>query len=177
MAEPAIEYFADIEPGIILQWKAFELRPHPVPTLDPNGEYLTGIWQEHVYPLAEKMGFTMKLPSVQPRTRLAHAAAKWAADHGKFNAFNHALFRAFFQDDHDIGKLEILMQIAEKIGLNPNDLESGSQMDFYVQKVLHDEEMALQANVRAVPAYVSNNKVLATGVQNLLQLQQLIPLG
>jgi predicted DsbA family dithiol-disulfide isomerase len=49
-------------------------------------------------------------------------------------------------------------------------------MDFYVQKVLHDEEMALQANVRAVPAYVSNNKVLATGVQNLLQLQQLIPL-
>jgi hypothetical protein len=134
LAEPAIEYFADIEPGIILQWKAFELRPHPVPTLDPNGEYLTGIWQEHVYPLAEKMGFAMKLPSVQPRTRLAHAAAKWAADHGKFNAFNHALFRAFFQDDHDIGKLEILMQIAEKIGLNPMILNLGHRWIFMCKK-------------------------------------------
>lgn len=122
------------------------------------------------------MGFTMNLPPVQSRTRLAHAAAKWAAANGKFNAFNIALFKAFFQDGRDIGKLEILLQIAEKLGMSPNELEPKSQMDSYIPLVLQDEEMAKQANVRAVPAYVLNGKVMAAGVQSLSQLQQLLSL-
>jgi predicted DsbA family dithiol-disulfide isomerase len=83
---------------------------------------------------------------------------------------------ALLQDDHDIGKLEILLQIAEKLGLNSKDLASGSQVYFYMQKAIHYEEMAIQANVRAVPPCMSNNKVLAIGVQKFLQLQQLLPL-
>ena len=161
---------------IDIRWRAFELRPQPVPTLDPSGDYLTRVWQEHVYPLAEKMGFTMKRPPVQPRTRLAHAAAKWAADNGRFNEYNNALFKAFFQDGLDIGKLEILLQLAEKLDMDTDGLATESQMVSYVRKVMQDEEMARQANVRAVPAYVANGKVLAAGVQTLVQLQQLIPL-
>jgi predicted DsbA family dithiol-disulfide isomerase len=119
------------------------------------------------------MGFSMKRPPVQPRTRLAHAVAKWAAANGRFDAFNTAVFRAFFQDGLDIGKLEILSEIATQLGMTLDDLESESQIDFYVQKVLHDEEMARRANVRAVPAYVANGKVLAAGVQSLTQLQRM----
>ena len=120
------------------------------------------------------MGFTMHLPPVQPRTRLAHAAAKWAADRGRFAAFNRAVFKAFFQDGRNIGTLEELLQIAEKLDMDRNELVSGAQMDSYIQKVLDDEEMARQAEVRAVPAYVANGKVLAAGIQSLAQLQQLL---
>jgi len=118
----------------------------------------------------------MNQPPVQPRTRLAHAAAKWAADNGRFAAFNRALFKAFFQDGLDIGKIETLMQVAEKLDLAPNELESGPQIDSYVASVLEDEEMARRANVRAVPAYVAGGKVLAAGVQSLAQLQLLLSL-
>ena len=118
----------------------------------------------------------MKQPPVQPRTRLAHAAAKWAADNGRFDAFNIALFKAFFQDGQDIGRLEILAQIAEKLDMDPNALEYESQIDSYVRKVVLDEEKARQVNVRAVPAFVSNGKVLAAGVQSLAQLQHLVSL-
>jgi predicted DsbA family dithiol-disulfide isomerase len=129
-----------------------------------------------VQPLAERMGFTMKLPPVQPRTRLAHALAIWAADNGEFNAFNTAVFKTFFQDGLDIGRLEILFQIVASIGLNSKELESGSRIDSYVQRVIDDEKMARQAGIRGVPAYVVYNKVLATGVQSLAQLQQLFQL-
>lgn len=176
MAEPALAKFAEIEPRVSIHWKAFELRPHPVPVLDPNGDYLTGVWQEHVYPLADKMGFIMKLPPVQPRTRLPHAVAKWAADNDQFGAFNTELFRAFFQDGLNIGKLEILMQIAERLDLNQHELESESCIDSYMSKVLLDEKMARDLNVRAVPAYVSNGTILAAGMQSLSQLRQLIDL-
>lgn len=120
------------------------------------------------------MGFSMSIPPVQPRTRMAHAAAKWAADNSGFAAYNYAVFKAFFQDGLDIGRLEILLQIAEELGLDTIALESKAKTDSYLKQVLLDEEMARQVGVRAVPAYVANGKVLAAGVQNISQLQQLI---
>jgi len=66
------------------------------------------------------------------------------------------------------------LQVAENIGMNPNKLESESQMDSYIHKVLHEEEMTRHANGRVVRANVSKGKVLASGVQSLTQLGQLI---
>jgi 2-hydroxychromene-2-carboxylate isomerase len=85
-------------------WCAFELRPEPVPTLDPKGEYLKRAWRDSVYPLSQKMGFNMKLPPVQPRSRMAHEAAHWARAAGCFNDYNLAIFRAFFEKGEDLGK-------------------------------------------------------------------------
>jgi len=142
--------------------------------LDPQGDYLKSAWQNHVYPLAMKMRFSMNMPQVQPRTRLAHAIGKWAGDKSSFAAYNYAVFKAFFQDGHNIGELDILLQIVRELGLVPDELKSGTLLDSYVHQAIRDEEMAKQIGVRAVPAYVSNGKVLAAGVQSLSQLQQLI---
>ena len=51
----------------------FELRPYSAPTLRPDGAYLQTAWQRSVYPLAERLGVEIKLPTVspQPYTRLA----------------------------------------------------------------------------------------------------------
>jgi len=117
------------------------------------------------------------MPPVQPRTRMAHAAAKWAADNSSFAAYNYAIYKAFFQDGLDIGRLEILLQIAEHLGLDTIALESKTKMDTYLKQVLLDEDLARQIGVRAVPAYVANGKVKAAGIQNLSQLQQLILSG
>jgi len=40
------------EPDIEVIWRAFELRPEPVLTLDPQSEYLSRAWRDRVYPLA-----------------------------------------------------------------------------------------------------------------------------
>ena len=37
-------------------WKAFELRPESAPALGRNGEYLSRVWCNSVYPLAERLG-------------------------------------------------------------------------------------------------------------------------
>ena len=94
-----------------LIWCAFELRPDPVPTLDPKGEYLQRVWRDSVYPLSDRLGFNMKLPSVQPRSRKAHEAAHWARSAGYFNEYNLAIFRAFFEKGEDIGKIDVLVGI------------------------------------------------------------------
>ncbi len=93
---------AKSEPNLEIVWRAFELRPDPVPTLDPNGEYLHRVWNSSVYPMAENLGMTMKLPPVQPRSRLAHGAAQWARSEGRFEEMNAEIFRAFFERGEDI---------------------------------------------------------------------------
>ena len=130
------------DPDVAIVWRAFELRPDPVPTLDPNGEYLHRVWGSSVYPLAENLGIEIKLPPVQPRSRRAHEAAHWARRHGKFREYNDALFRAFFQRGEDIGKTDVLARLASDKGVDGDDLREALDNDLYLENVLADEREA-----------------------------------
>src|SRR5450830_333556 len=63
-----------------LVWRAFELRPEPRPTLDPDGDYLHTTWNRSVYPMAAERGMSLKLPPVQPRSRKAFEAVAYARE-------------------------------------------------------------------------------------------------
>ena len=52
---------------VIIEYYPFELRPEPVPTLEPLGEYLLTTWSRSVYPMGKHYGMFIRLPSVQPR--------------------------------------------------------------------------------------------------------------
>jgi len=150
------------------------LRPEPTPTLDPDGDYLVSAWQNHVYPLAAKMKMNMKRPPVQPRSRLAHEAAKWADKHCCFEEYNIALFRAFFEHGKDIGDIEILKGLASQLKLDAKSLHTALKNGNYTAMVLADGDEARQVGVRAVPAFVANGKVIAAGVQSARRLHGLL---
>jgi predicted DsbA family dithiol-disulfide isomerase len=132
-------------------WRAFELRPDPKPTLDPDGEYLHTTWNRSVYPLAEQRGMRLKLPPVQPRSRLALEAAAFADSHGRFAAMHEALFRGFFEQGRDIGDIEVLCAIASEAGLDPGALRQALQDGRHTAEVLDDERLAHSLGVSGVP--------------------------
>ena len=158
----------------MVRWRSFELRPEPVPMLDPDGDYLVSAWKNHVYPLAAKMNIPMKRPSIQPRSRLAHEAAKWAGKQGRPEEYNLALFRAFFEHGKNIGDIEILRGLASDLKLDAKSLHTSLENGVYTAMVLADEHEARQVGVRAVPAFVANGKVLAVGVQSAERLYELL---
>ncbi len=163
-----------MEPKISIRWRAFELRPEPVPVLDPEGKYLTEVWRDHVYPLAEKMHMPLRKPSIQPRTRLAHIFSKWAEEQPVQTGYNVALFSAFLQYGMDISKIEILEQIARELYLPAESLRELLKEKRYSQEVSEDVDMAKQISVRAVPSFVLGSRFLAAGVQTASRLQELI---
>lgn len=144
-------------------WRAFELRPEPVPTLDPAGEYLTRVWQGSVYPMAKKLGIEMRLPPVQPRSRKAHQAAKWAGE--RFEDFNKELFRAFFERGEDIGRADVLVEIARKLALDSQELVGSLENDEFLEDVLEDEALASELGITGVPAFVADRRAGLVGVQ------------
>ena len=142
--------------------------------LDPQGEYLTSAWRDHVYPLAEKMNMPLQKPSIQPRSRLAHEAAKWAGSHDRLAEYNLALFRGFFEFGFDIGDKQILMNLAAEMGLAPESLARALDSHRFTGEVLGDEEEARRIGIRAAPSFVSNSRVLAAGVQTTDRLRELL---
>jgi predicted DsbA family dithiol-disulfide isomerase len=98
-------------PGVDVLWRAFALRPESVATLDPGGEYLRAVWRNSVYPMADRRGMTMKLPPVQPRSRLAHSAAHWAREQRRFTTTTRWSFAPSLRDGK-ISRLEALASLA-----------------------------------------------------------------
>ena len=162
------------DPNVVIVWRAFELRPDPVPTLDPKGEYLHRVWGSSVYPLAQQLAVDIKLPALQPRSRRAHEAAYWARRHGKFRKYNDALFRAFFQGGEDIGSTDVLTRLASDMALDGDDLRLALDNDLYLENVLADEREAKKLGLSAVPAFIANRRIVLSGVQSLESLQKFV---
>ena len=157
-----------------LVWRAFELRPDPVPTLDPDGEYLHRVWRNSVYPMAERLKMPIRLPPVQPRSRLAHAAAHWARTQQRFDDYNVAIFRAFFERGEDIGRFDVLTTLAAGLGLDPHSLRGVLERRDFEKSVIADEDAAKALGIGGVPAFVANRAAALSGVQSLEALHELI---
>ncbi len=155
-------------------WKAFELRPDPVPSLDPGGDYLTRVWRDSVYPLAERLGIRMRLPPVQPRSRRAHEAARWAREVNRFDDYNAALFRAFFERGEDIGELDTLLKLAKDLQLDESSLRTALEAKEFAGSILADEREAAELGMRGVPAFIADRRLALSGVQSLEGLQELV---
>jgi predicted DsbA family dithiol-disulfide isomerase len=162
------------DPSVEVVWRAFELRPEPVPTLDPNGVYLETVWRDSVYPLAKKLGIPIKLPPVQPRSRRAHEAAHWARAQGRFDEYNTALFRAFFERGEDIGDVAVLTALARALNLDADALALALECRDFESAVGSDERDARQLGISAVPAFVADRRARLPGVQPVENVRRLI---
>ena len=160
--------------GVKIVWRAFELRPDPVPTLDPRSEYLTRVWRDAVYPMAERLGMPMRLPPVQPRSRRAHEAAKWVESQGRFVDYNGSLFRAFFETGEDIGDIEVLIRLAADLGLDAASLRLSLESREHEAQVINDERAAKNLGVTGVPAFIADRRAVLFGVQTPAALAELV---
>ncbi len=142
--------------NITVEWKPFELRPYPTPTLEPEGDYLQRVWRTSVYPMAEEMGIQIKLPKIspQPHTRLAFEGFQFAKEAGKGNAYNHSVLSAFFQQGLDIGDPAVLTKIAVEVGLPGEGYRSALESGRYSQAHLDELADAAKLRISSVPTLV-----------------------
>lgn len=127
-----------------------------------------------MYPLAKRLGMEMRLPPLQPRSRLAHEATKWAAHQGRFDDYNAALFQAFFERGEDIGEVYVLARLAADLRLDADNLRRALGAREFEQDVLADERDAVALGVSGVPAFVADSRAALSGVQSAAALQALV---
>lgn len=160
---------------VAVEWMPFELRPYPTPTLKPEDEYLPRVWKSSVYPMAERLGVDITLPTVspQPYTNLAFEGFQYAREKGKGEAYTNRLFEAFFKEDKDIGHIDILSRLAEETGLDPEDYRHALLTRRYKDEHQQALQQAQQTGIQAVPTFKIGNR-LYQGVLSKEQLLQLL---
>jgi predicted DsbA family dithiol-disulfide isomerase len=141
-------------PALEITWRAFELRPEPLPTLEPAGTYLHTAWTQSVYPMAERRGMTLHLPPVQPRSRKALEAAVHSRHEGLFDPVHRAIFHAFFKEGKDIGEMNVLLEIAASAGLQRDPLRQALEESRHAGQLFRDQQLAHDLGISAVPTMV-----------------------
>lgn len=113
-----------------------ELTPEDRPPVDTwNDARRRAGYQKLVAP-CEKLNMPMKLPPYvipRPYTRLAFEGWFFADSQGKGNAYADTAYKAYFYEEQDIGKLEVLTAMAEKIGMDPVAFVEALEQGTYTQ--------------------------------------------
>ena len=175
LVEPAIEELKR-DRDVQIRVRPFELRPDPVPTLRPEDEYLPRVWRDSVYPMAERVNVPVKLPSVspQPRTEKAFLVLQLAQEHGVAEAYSQAMFAAFFQEDRDIGDEDVIVDVAESVGIEAASARQAMNSPERLRQHRADLAYATETvGVTAVPSFVVNGK-LVQGVSSATRLRNAV---
>lgn len=176
MAESSLDQVAR-ERRLDIEWKAFELRPEGSPPPDPA--YIARVEQSwpRTIAMGRLYGVEMRTHRFGINTRRAHEGAKFAEAHGsteQAKAYHDGVFRAYFQDDKDIGDPEVLVEIASQAGLDAEAFRRALEEGTYRDAVVAEERFAYQAGISGVPAFIFNDKYLLVGVHPPEQLASVI---
>jgi len=106
-------------------------------------------------------------------SRLAQELAKWAESKGKAEEVANALFRAYFVDVKNIGKVDVLTQIAEENDLPKDEATEVLLSRKYKDAVDDDWRRCAAFGVNAVPTFLAG-KYLMVGAQPYEELKRLI---
>ena len=152
-------------------WVGFELRPEtPLEGLlladrFPEPE-LKRIY-ENLRRMGAPLGIVFGEVSVTPNSHLALEAAEYARDHGRFESFHERTFRAYFNEGRDIGKIDVVLDLARKDDLDPRDLAEALRGRRFSQRLIDARREGERLGVRAVPTFIIDDKHTIVGVQPL----------
>jgi predicted DsbA family dithiol-disulfide isomerase len=140
--------------GVEVQGAAFELRPAGTPLPSLRERYMHDSWRLVIEPLLEELQVTMRFPTVSTRTRKAHEAAAWARGRDAFDRMHEAIYRAYWEDAADIGRIDVLTEIGAGVGLDRSELRVSLDIDQFTERVEQDRAWAARLQLGGVPAYL-----------------------
>lgn len=151
----AADLIGDAGVADAVQWRGLELRPPPHLLIDPT----TAIWHEYhtrIAQLTHDSGTPMETPALIPWTRKAHELAEFARERDCDHTVRHSLFEAHFVDRIDIGRIDLLVDIAHRAGLDRTETRAVLDVDRYTDVVLGHREAASAQGITAVPSLVAD---------------------
>lgn len=161
-----------------LRLKAFELvpwadasSPGPAPRDDELRE---------ASPFAAELGIDLRLPPPRPSTAKAHEAAVFAARRGAAEALRLAIYRAYWSDGRDIGRIDVLLELAEEVGLDSTELKIALDIDLGRDVVLEDLALAKRLRIDSVPTLflgTGANATILQGARSLAALDEALAVG
>jgi predicted DsbA family dithiol-disulfide isomerase len=156
-------------------WRAYELRPAGSPPIPP--EYLARIkaTEPRLMKMArEQYGLELNRGPMGIHSRAALIGAKYAEAQGNGPQYHAAVFRAYWQRANNIEDVDVLVAIAQSVGLERAAFLAALQDKGYEAQVDADIDEAYQYGLTGVPALIFGQRYLVSGAQPYEVLRQVV---
>jgi predicted DsbA family dithiol-disulfide isomerase len=171
MAHSSLERLRRVR-DIQVRWLSYELRPERTTPLSPEEERHLAAYKRkveanwpNVQAMAQTYGITMSARNRNTQSRLALEAAKFAEDTGCMAAYAGALFRAHFTDGRDLSDVGVLVELADRVGMDSAALRHALDTRAFRQQVDRELALAFMYKLSGVPAFIIGRKYLVVGAQ------------
>ena len=122
--------------------------------------------------LAREIGIEMRRPSRAVRTRKAHELARTAAGLQHEGALRDAIFGAYLRDDRDIGRIDVLAEVARETGLDHSEVRVVMDIDTHAAAVQAETTRARQSGIDALPVVFLGSGDAVIRVDGAFPLQE-----
>jgi predicted DsbA family dithiol-disulfide isomerase len=114
-----------------------------------------------------------------PRTHVyntfdAHRLLHWAGLEGKQLPLKLALLRAYHSEGRDPSNHDVLVEVAQSVGLDAEAARNVLQNGDYADEVRAEEEEFQSHGIQSVPAIIFNRRYLVSGGQPVETFEQVI---
>jgi predicted DsbA family dithiol-disulfide isomerase len=114
-----------------------------------------------------------------PRTHVyntfdAHRLLHWAGLEGKQLPLKLALLRAYHSEGRDPSNHDVLVEVAQSVGLDADAARNVLQNGDYADEVRAEEEEFQSHGIQSVPAIIFNRRYLVSGGQPVETFEQVI---
>ncbi len=123
--------------------------------------------------VADELGLPLGERKKTYNSRLAQELAKWAESKEKGDLFHEAVFRAYFVDGKNIGKVDELVALAQSIGLPGNEARPVLESRTFKEAVDADWSRSHALGITAVPTFVLRDQAVV-GAQPYEVLEQFL---
>jgi predicted DsbA family dithiol-disulfide isomerase len=98
-------------------------------------------------------------------TFTAHKLLHLAKKYGKANEMEESLFKAHFIDGKNVGDIEVLVSLAESLGIGKDETKKALTSDEFNDEINQDIQEAKNNGISSVPFFVLNGKYAVSGAQ------------
>lgn len=111
----------------------------------------------------EALGFAFNFSddSRMQNTFKAHQLIHFAASLGAEEAMKLRLFKAYFTEGKNINDIDVLVEEAAQVGIEPASAREVLMSEQYAKQVRQEENLWLQRGVQSVPTFVIGNQGVA----------------
>lgn len=160
-------------------WVHFPLHPETPPEgraledLFAGRNFDLAAMRARLVELAKQQGLAYGDRTMTYNSRLAQELGKWADGQDGGEAIHDALFRAYFADGVNIGRVEALLEIAGRIGLDAGEARRVLETRSFKDAVDRDWQRSRELGVAGVPTFVAGGYGVA-GAQPYERIEQLV---
>ena len=159
-------------------WVSFELHPETPPTGMLLSERFKGYDLSSFYDQLRARGLEVGVDfgthTLLSNSRLALMASEFARDQGRYDSFHENMFHAYFTEGLDIGKPDVIADIAIKSGLDEKETLSAVRDGRYASRLNKARKEASLIGLTGVPLFVIDNKHKIVGAQPIETFRNLL---